>query len=194
METHIPAEGVTLTVNLPHDDAPTGSIERDNAKKTDLGRFAWRQIGVIRTPFTDPEGMPIQPCGAEGIGGIVEVYPEYAAGLKDIEGFSRIHLIYYFHRCFGWSAELVPFLDNQARGVFATRAPRRPNPIGLSSVRLVAREGDSLVVEGVDMLDGTPLIDIKPYIPAFDSYPGERCGWFPEDSDISMARSDGRFL
>ena len=181
-------------MNRLHDGIPIESVPGDNAKESDHGNFACRQIGVIRTPFTDPEGMPIQPCGAEGIGGTVQVYPEYAAGLKDIEGFSRIFLVYYFHRCSGWSAETVPFLDNQARGVFATRAPRRPNPIGLSSVRLVAREGDTLVVEGVDMLDGTPLLDIKPYIPAFDSYPKERCGWFPEGSDISMARSDGRFL
>jgi tRNA-Thr(GGU) m(6)t(6)A37 methyltransferase TsaA len=181
-------------MNPQHEGIPTRSVPENNTCESDHGKFTCYPIGMIHTPFTAPEGMPIQPCSAEGIRGTVQVYPEYAAGLKDIEGFSRIFLIYYFHQCSGWSAEIVPFLDNQARGVFATRAPRRPNPIGLSSVILVAREGDSLVVEGVDVLDGTPLLDIKPYIPAFDSYPGERCGWFPEGSDISMARSDRRFF
>ncbi len=137
--------------------------------------------------------MPVQPCGAEGIRGTVEVFPEYAAGLKDIEGFSRIFLIYYFHRCSGWAAEVVPFLDVRARGVFATRAPRRPNPIGLSPVGLISREGNVLEVEGVDVVDRTPLLDIKPYIPAIDSYPGERCGWFPGDGSVRTVRSDGRF-
>ena len=180
-------------MNRKHDDTRSGSIPGDCGKAPDGFIAACRSIGVIRTPFNDPGGMPIQPCGAEGIRGTVEVFPEYTAGLKDIEGFSRIFLIYYFHRCSGWEAEVIPFLDNQARGVFATRAPRRPNPIGLSSVKLLSREGNVLEVEDVDVVDRTPLLDIKPYIPAVDSYPGERCGWFPEDGTIRTARSDGRF-
>ena len=151
-------------------------------------------IGVIHTPFKDAAGMPIQPRSAEGVAGMVELYPPYAAGLKDLDGFSRIILVYHFHRCEGWSAELVPFLDTRPRGVFSTRAPRRPNPIGISIVGLTRIDGTVLTIEGADMLDGTPLLDIKPYIPEFDSFCEEKTGWLPEHPDIRNARSDGRFV
>ena len=154
---------------------------------------SYKPIGVIHTPFRDLAGMPIQPRAAEGITGTVEVYPEYAAGLKDLDGFSRIILIYHFHQCTGWSATPVPFLDNHPRGVFSTRAPRRPNPIGISIVGLIDREENILTIEGVDMLDETPLLDIKPYIPEFDAFCGGKTGWFPEHPDLRNARSDGRF-
>ena len=156
--------------------------------------FSYRPIGVIRSPFRDPVGMPIQPGGARGIRGTVEVFGEFRAGLADLDGFSRIILIYPFHRSEGWSPAVTPFLDDRPRGVFATRAPRRPNAIGLSIVRLVeVREGE-IAIEDVDVLDGTPLLDIKPYVPAFDSFPDEKSGWLTGSGDrVGSARSDDRF-
>ena len=125
---------------------------------------------------------------------MVEVLPEFCGGLADLEGFSRIILVYLFHRSEGYSLRVVPFLDDRERGVFATRAPRRPNPIGLSVVRLVAVEGCRLVIEDVDLLDGTPVLDIKPYVSSIDAFPGERDGWFGEcRGDVREARADRRF-
>ncbi len=153
-----------------------------------------RPIGVVRSPFTDPIGMPIQPAAARGVRGEVEVLPEFCDGLADLEGFDRVILLYHFHRSAGYALQVVPFLDDRECGVFATRAPRRPNPIGLSVVRLVAVEGCRLVVEDVDVLDGTPLFDIKPYVPSFDAYPGEREGWLGESSrDVRETKADPRF-
>ena len=153
-----------------------------------------RPIGVIRSPYADPVGMPIQPGGARGVRGEVEVFPEFRDGLADLEGFSRVILIYLFHRSEGYSLRVVPFLDDSERGVFATRAPRRPNPIGLSVVRLVGVEGCRLLIEDVDILDGTPLLDIKPYVPSIDAFPDERDGWFGEcRGDLRKARADRRF-
>jgi len=156
--------------------------------------ISYTPIGVINTPFRDLAGTPIQPRSAEGIIGTVKLYPEYVAGLKDLGGFSRIMLIYHFHRCTGWSAELVPFLDSHARGVFSTRAPRRPNPIGISIVGLTRIDGPVLFIEGVDILDGTPLLDIKPYVPEFDAFCEEKTGWFPKHTDLRNVRSDERFI
>jgi len=151
-------------------------------------------IGIVRSPFRDPRNMPIQPLGARGVRGTVELDPIYAAGLKDLAGFSRIILLYHFNRSEGYTLEVVPFLDKTPHGVFATRAPRRPNAIGLSVLKLVAVDGATLHVLDVDILDGTPVVDIKPYVPAFDAYPDEQPGWLaaaPEDA--RTMRSDGRF-
>jgi tRNA-Thr(GGU) m(6)t(6)A37 methyltransferase TsaA len=153
-----------------------------------------RPIGVIHTPFEEPAGMPIQPRYADSAEGVVEVFEEFADGIADLDGFSHLHLIYLFHRSSGWSLKVTPFLDDQERGLFATRAPRRPNPVGLSVVRLVAVEGRRLRVQDVDILDGTPLLDIKPFNPALDNREACRVGWMegkmrPE----SRGRSDDRF-
>jgi tRNA-Thr(GGU) m(6)t(6)A37 methyltransferase TsaA len=157
--------------------------------------FSYRSIGIIRSPYKDPAGMPIQPQGARGVRGSVEIYEEYRPGLSDLEGFSRIILIYPFHRSAGYSLVVTPFLDTTPRGVFATRAPRRPNSIGLSIVRLEAVKDGELVIGDVDILDGTPLFDIKPYVPAFDLYPDERSGWLSGcDERVAEVRSDWRFL
>jgi tRNA-Thr(GGU) m(6)t(6)A37 methyltransferase TsaA len=151
-------------------------------------------IGTIHTSFTDITGMPIQPTGARGIRGSVEIYTEYAEGLRDLKGFSHLILIYAFHRCLSYQLTVVPFLDTTPRGVFATRAPRRPNAIGLSTVRLIEVKGTTLVVEDVDILDGTPLLDLKPYVPAFDSYPDASSGWLePNAQRAGSCRSDDRF-
>lgn len=157
-------------------------------------KVCFQPIGVIHTPFFDPAGMPIQPVGGTGINGIIEIYPEFADGLLDIEGFSRIILIYHFHRSGSCRLQLVPFLDTLPHGVFSTRAPSRPNSIGISVVSLLRREGNCLHISGVDMLDGTPLFDIKPYLPECDAFFCERTGWFPGgDSRLITSKSDDRF-
>jgi tRNA-Thr(GGU) m(6)t(6)A37 methyltransferase TsaA len=139
--------------------------------------FTIRPIGVIHTPFTDKVKTPIQPSRSEATGKI-EVYPEFADGLQDIDGFSHIILLYVFHRSSGYTLTVRPFLDDQQRGLFATRYPARPNSIGLSIVRLIERHENELVVADIDVLDGTPLIDIKPYVPDFDIRTDVHTGWY----------------
>ena len=136
-----------------------------------------RPIGIIRSPYKETEGTPIQTTGAKGVGGTAEIVPECAEGLRDLEGFSHIILIYHFHLSKGYSLTVKPFLDDTPRGVFATRAPKRPNAIGISVVRLVKIEGTTLYIEDVDIVDSTPLLDIKPYVPEFDAKEAERTGW-----------------
>lgn len=141
-----------------------------------MEHFTLHPIGVIHTPFADRPGMPIQATRSEAVGR-VEIYPEYAPGLADLDGFSHIILVYWFHRASDFSLTVRPFLDDRSHGLFATRYPARPNPIGLSAVKLVAVEGRTLHVHGIDVLDGTPLLDIKPFVPAFDHREGSRVGW-----------------
>jgi len=156
--------------------------------------YSYRPIGTIRSPFRDPAGMPVQPGGARGVRGTVEIFEEFRAGLADLDGFSRIFLLYPFHQSTGYSLVVMPFLDTRPRGLFSTRAPRRPNAIGLSVVRLTGVRDGEISIEDVDILDGTPLLDIKPYVPAFDSYPKERSGWLSGcEEKVVPARSDERF-
>jgi tRNA (adenine37-N6)-methyltransferase len=143
--------------------------------------FLMHPIGVIHTPFTDKAQTPIQSSRSQAIGQ-VEVDLEFAAGLQDLEGLSHLILLYVFHRSTGYALQVKPFLDDQLHGLFATRYPARPNPIGLSVVRLLARRGNRLEIEGVDMLDGTPLLDIKPYVPEFDVRTETRTGWYENRS------------
>jgi tRNA-Thr(GGU) m(6)t(6)A37 methyltransferase TsaA len=154
----------------------------------------FRPIGTIHSPYTDLVGMPIQPAGAVGVRGTVEVMGEYAAGLRDLDAFSHIILLYEFHRSRGFDLEAVPFLDSIPRGVFATRAPRRPNALGMSVVRLDRIDGAVLYVLDIDVLDGTPLLDIKPYVPAFEPHDHVRVGWLEQNGDwVTEHRSDDRF-
>lgn len=139
--------------------------------------YQWRPIGIIHSPFTDKSQTPIQASRSEAAG-FVEIYPEFAEGLQDLEGFSHIILLYVFHESNEYSLLVKPFLDDQLRGLFATRYPARPNQIGLSVVRLISQIGSVLEVEGVDTLDGTPLLDIKPYVADFDLRTGTRSGWY----------------
>jgi tRNA-Thr(GGU) m(6)t(6)A37 methyltransferase TsaA len=139
--------------------------------------FVMHPIGVIHTPFTDTSQTPIQSSISDALGQ-VEVYPEFADGLQDVEGFSHVHLLYAFHCSAGHALRVKPFLDDHVRGLFATRHPCRPNPIGMSVVRLIARRGNVLEVEGVDMFVGTPLLDIKPYVPDFDVRAEVCTGWY----------------
>lgn len=151
-------------------------------------------IGTIRTPFKRKEGMPIQSSGSKGIKGTVVLQKRFVKGLLDLEHFSHIYLIYHLHRSEGFELEVVPFLDNQPHGVFATRAPRRPNAIGLSVVKLISIHGNILEVENVDMLDGTPLLDIKPYVSQFDIHTIEKSGWINRlTGKPNEEQSDDRF-
>jgi len=153
----------------------------------------YRPIGVIRSPFTEREGMPLQSVAAAEVHGRVELESGFAPGLRDLDGFSHLHLITHLHRAEPGALEVVPFLDDTVRGVFATRSPRHPNPIGLSVVRLLSVDGSTLEVAGLDLLDGTPVLDIKPYVPAFDSFTAERTGWLARGAArVHTVRADGR--
>ena len=157
-------------------------------------KIEFEPIGIIHTPFTKPEGMPIQPAGAVGVQGTVEIFEEFRPGLKDLEGFSHLILLYHFHRSRSFKLQVVPYMDTELRGLFATRAPRRPNPIGLSVVKLERIEDEILFVCNVDMLEGTPLLDIKPYVPDFDAAGTIRAGWLQNArKTLSTRRSDDRF-
>jgi len=155
----------------------------------------FKPIGIIHSPFTSLEDMPIQPTSKASSPGMIEINPEFAVGLKDLEGFSHIYLLYHFHE--GDSAKLtvIPFLDKEPRGIFATRAPSRPNPIGLSLVKLARIEGNLVYLDDIDILDGTPLIDIKPYIPEFENARDIRIGWLTQaKGQVRKKKSDTRFL
>jgi tRNA-Thr(GGU) m(6)t(6)A37 methyltransferase TsaA len=158
-------------------------------------KIEFAPIGIIHSPFTELEGMPIQPAGADGVKGTVEVFKDFHPGLKDLDGFSHIILLYHFHRSRGFNLHVVPFMDSEPRGLFATRAPKRPNPIGLSIVRLDKIEDNVLHIQNVDILDGTPLIDIKPYVPEFDAQGKVRTGWLDKAKEtVSSRKSDERFI
>jgi tRNA-Thr(GGU) m(6)t(6)A37 methyltransferase TsaA len=135
-----------------------------------------KQIGVIHSPYKEIGECPNQAYKSKEMAEI-EVFAEYKDGLADIDGFSHIIILYLFHQSKGYSVKVRPFYDSRMRGLFATRAPRRPNPIGISVVRLIERKGNVLKVKGIDVINGTPLIDIKPYIPEFDQKESVKIGW-----------------
>ena len=156
--------------------------------------ITYQPIGIVHSPFKQVENIPIQTSGAQGIKGSIEIYPMYIEGLKDLDGFSHIFLIYHFHLVYTIRMTVIPFLDTKKRGVFSTRAPTRPNSIGLSVVRLLNVEHGTLHIENVDLVDGTPLLDIKPYVPIFDVHPTENIGWLGNKvEDLGEKRSDERF-
>ena len=163
-------------------------MQRINAS---LAPITFHPIGVIHSPHKHAEQTPIQPVYAKGVQGRAEILPEFVDGLRDLEGFSHICLIYWFHRASSPRLMVKPYLDDEERGVFATRAPCRPNSIGVSVVRLVSRKENLLHLEDVDILDGTPLLDIKPYVTRFDYRKGARCGWH-DGIDEETARRRGR--
>lgn len=151
-------------------------------------------IGTIHSPFHELTNMPIQPSSEASAQGTVELLPEYTPGLLDLEGFSHIILIYYLHRSDHYSLRITPFLDSKTHGVFATRAPNRPNSIGISVTKLLKIENNVLFVDNLDVLDGTPLLDIKPYVPEFDRIPDFRLGWLERvKHKVRTTRSDNRF-
>lgn len=152
-------------------------------------------IGIIHTPFEDINGMPIQPLAAKGIKGHIELFPEYLEGLTDLEGFSHITLLYYFHKINGYQLMVKPFMDNIEHGIFATKSPKRPNAMGHSTVKLLGIENNFIHIEMVDMLNGTPLIDIKPFYSKFDNRKNTKSGWLDNQKNllISDLYSDTRF-
>lgn len=165
-------------------------------RRREAERVTYTPIGVIHTEYTEQEETPIQGIFNPSLG-LVEVYPAYAAGLKEIESFSHLYLIYHFHRADGYSLVQKPFLDGEReRGIFAIRHFSRPNPIGISIVELLEVRGNVLVIRGVDMLDETPLLDIKPYVRQFDHRENVRSGWvdLQRTDDIAGWNSSPRAL
>ena len=154
----------------------------------------YKPIGIIHSPFNNLDEMPIQPSSDASRPGTVEIYPEFVEGLKDLEGFSHIYLIYHLHKINKSRLVVTPFLDKEPHGIFATRAPSRPNPIGLSLVKIVGLEGNLIHVDQVDILDGTPLLDIKPYVPEFENVDFVQIGWLEKaKGQIRSRKSDDRF-
>ena len=151
-----------------------------------------KPIGVIHSPFTEATGTPIQSALAEGTEGWVDIFSDYADGLADLGGFERIWLVYWFHKASATKLKVKPYIDTIERGLFATRAPCRPNPIGISAARLLRISGHKLHVADIDILDGTPLLDIKPYVPKFDRFEVKRFGWIQKIKPRTK-QADGRF-
>jgi tRNA-Thr(GGU) m(6)t(6)A37 methyltransferase TsaA len=156
--------------------------------------IVYTQIGIIHSPFKEPKGTPIQSIAAQGNDGTVELFLEYSKGLKDLNGFSHVILMYDFHLAKKPSLKVKPFLDDQTHGVFSTRAPNRPNPIGISIVKLVKIEKNILYIKDLDIVDGTPLLDIKPFVPEFDNRDTKTIGWLKKNiKRLSTLKDDGRF-
>ncbi|MFO7891729.1 MAG: tRNA (N6-threonylcarbamoyladenosine(37)-N6)-methyltransferase TrmO [bacterium] len=159
-------------------------------------KISLNPIGTIHTPFDTPRGVPIQGALRQDIEGEVEIFPEFQSGLKDIDGFSHLILIYYFNLVKGYTLQATPFLDNTLRGVFAIRGPRRPNPIGFTVVKNLGVEKNRFKIAGVDMVDKTPLLDIKPYFSGIDSHPDASTGWMKEKlkKEGKRTKADDRFI
>lgn len=158
------------------------------------GRVRYSPIGTIHSPFTTEAGMPIQ-TGFSDAAGTVDLDPEYVEGLRDLEDFSHIILVYHFHRSDGYELLPEPYMEDKPHGVFATRAPRRPNPVGISVVELREVSGSTLHVDGIDVIDGTPLLDVKPFVPAFNGVENVTIGWLEGSiGDETRRRADDRFL
>jgi len=157
-----------------------------------MKRLTLKVIGTIHSPFRQAQGTPIQSALAQGVEGSVKVFPEFVPGLQDLEGFERIWLLYWLDRASPAELVVKPFLDKRKRGIFATRAPCRPNPLGLSCVRLLGIEGGRLRIGDVDVLDETPLLDIKPYAPRLDCFRVRRTGWLQNQRSGALV-ADGRF-
>ncbi len=160
-----------------------------------VSEIAYEPIGVVRSPYAELDGMPLQTVASPEVEATIALHERVHGALRDLDGFSHVWLIVHLHGVDGWAPEVVPFLDDdRPRGVLATRSPRHPNPIGLSLVELVAVEPGALRIRGVDLLDGTPVLDVKPYVPLFDAREDVRTGWFAAAADrVRTLRSDGRY-
>jgi len=164
----------------------------DNATKT----VELTVIGTIHTPHESKTNIPIQPVGGSGIYGVAEVFPEFAKGLTDLDGFSHMMLLFHLHQSDGYSLMVKPFMDNKEHGIFATRSPKRPAAIGLSTVKIIQVHANKVVFEGPDMLNGSPLIDIKPFYRQSDNRLDARSGWLDEKEEnlVEVLKSDNRFV
>ena len=159
-----------------------------------MDQISYRPIGIVHSPFKGPKGTPIQPSGATGVKATIEIFPQYVEGLQDLEAFSHIILLYHFHLSKSYKLKVRPFLDDAEHGVFSTRAPARPNPIGMSVVRLVRIENAAIYIQEIDIIDQTPLLDIKPFVPDFDTRNAERIGWLAKKAaNAEKITDDGRF-
>jgi tRNA-Thr(GGU) m(6)t(6)A37 methyltransferase TsaA len=159
-----------------------------------MEKIEFHPIGIIHSPFKEQKGTPVQPKKAKGAVGKIELFPEYKGGLDDLDGFSHIILIYYLHLSKDFALKVIPYLDDVYRGLFATRAPRRPNQIGLSVVKLDKIDGTTIHISNLDILDGTPLLDIKPYVPDFDKHEDIKIGWLTGKSGKAEDKNaDDRF-
>ena len=159
-----------------------------------MPEITYRPIGIVHSPFINPEGTPIQSVAAKDIEAVIEIFPEYAEGLKDLDGFSHIYILFHLHLAGGKPLMVVPFLDTEPHGVFATRSPARPNSIGLSVVLLEKITGNRLYVKNIDILDGSPVLDIKPYISQVDIFETSKNGWFGDNiHKMDQQKDDGRF-
>lgn len=159
-----------------------------------MSEFTYKAIGVVHSPFKEPKNVPIQAAASKGTEGAIEIYAQYTQGLTDLEGFSHLILLYHLHLVRDSPLMVKPFLDDKLHGVFATRSPARPNRIGFSVVSLQRLEGNVLHVCDLDIVEGTPLLDIKPYVPAFDCVQAQKIGWFSDKIDkLDVTRDDGRF-
>jgi tRNA-Thr(GGU) m(6)t(6)A37 methyltransferase TsaA len=158
-----------------------------------MDNVSFKPIGIIHSPFTNIVGMPVQPAAAKGSKGKIIVDKDYVEGLSDLDKFSHIYLLYHLHLSESFNLKVKPYLDDQLRGVFATRAPKRPNPIGLSVVKLIKIKLNILEIENIDIIDGTPLLDIKPYIPQTEGVNAYKKGWLSKyTKEIKSKRSDKR--
>ncbi len=154
----------------------------------------YKPIGIIRSPFRETRGTPIQPAAGKGVRGHVELFPEFIEGLKDLDSFSHIMLIFHLHLSRKVKLTAKPYMENEEHGIFAIRGPSRPNPIGISRVRLTGIKGNILYIQDLDIVDGTPLLDIKPWVPAFDAEENIRTGWLEKNvHKLPEAKDDGRF-
>ena len=159
-----------------------------------MDKIVYKPIGVVHSPYDKPQDVPIQSAAAKGVKGTIEVHPDYTDGLKDLDGFSHLILIYHFHLAKPHSLLVKPFLDKKLHGIFSTRAPSRPNSVGISVVKLVKIEKNTLHIQDVDIVDETPLLDIKPYVPEFDQRNTEKIGWLTNNvNKLATTRDDGRF-
>ncbi len=159
-----------------------------------MNEIIYKPIGIIHSPYKQPEGTPIQAESGKDIEGMIEIFPEFSDGLKDLDGFSHIILLYHFHLIINGPLIVKPFMDDQEHGIFAIRGPARPNPIGMSITRLFKIEENKLYIRDIDIVDGTPLLDIKPYVPAFDVKVAEKIGWLQNNQHkLDTSRDDGRF-
>lgn len=156
--------------------------------------ITYNPIGLIRSPFKTLDNMPIQPTGAQNVLGEIHIFDDFVEGLQDLDRFSHIHLLYHFHMNSGYNLLVKPFMDTVLRGLFSTRAPKRPNMIGLSVVKIESIKGNTIHIRGVDVLDQTPLLDIKPFVTKFDAAPADRFGWLDQNAQKAESfRSDKRF-
>lgn len=160
---------------------------------TTMSDIVFHPIGVIHSPFKQQQGTPIQSALAGEAAGWIDVDPAYQPALQDLQEVERIWVLYHLDRTADFKPLVTPYLDTTEHGLFATRSPARPNPIGMSVLRLRGLVGSRIDVVGIDILDGTPLLDIKPYVPDFDSFRPSRAGWFDRVT-MNKAEADSRFV